>query len=221
MEKAKSHKEAIIIVILLVTLAAIILVAVYLQNPPRRLYPSEVREYMGENLSSLSDLRDNAIQGTQNINPSTYRLTVNGLVIDPKEYTYDQVVNDFQNYQKVVTLYCVQGWNTKILWQGILVRDLLNESGVNATAKVVIFHASDGYATAMPVSYFYEHDILMAFKMNDLVIPPEKGFPFELVAESKYGYKWIKWITHIELSENENYLGYWERQGYSNSADIP
>jgi DMSO/TMAO reductase YedYZ molybdopterin-dependent catalytic subunit len=221
MEKAKSHTEAIIIVILLVTLAAIILVAVYLQNPPRRLYPREVREYMGENLSSLSDLRDNAIQGTQNINPSTYRLTVNGLVIEPKEYTYDQVVNDFQNYQKVVTLYCVQGWNTKILWQGILVRDLLNESGVNATAKVVIFHASDGYTTAMPVSYFYEHDILMAFKMNGLVIPPEKGFPFELVAESKYGYKWIKWITHIELSENENYLGYWERQGYSNSADIP
>jgi DMSO/TMAO reductase YedYZ molybdopterin-dependent catalytic subunit len=116
-------------------------------------------------------------------------------VSNPKEYTYDQVVNGFQNYEKVVTLYCVQGWNAKILWQGVLVRDLLNQSGVAPNATVVIFHAADGYTTAMPLSYFYDHDIIMAYKMNGLVLPPEKGFPFELVAESKYGYKWIKWIT--------------------------
>jgi DMSO/TMAO reductase YedYZ molybdopterin-dependent catalytic subunit len=73
----------------------------------------------------------------------------------------------------------------------------------------------------MPLSYFYDHDIIMAYKMNGLVLPPERGFPFELVAESKYGYKWIKWITQIELSNNENYLGYWESRGSSNDADIP
>ena len=221
MEKTKSRTQTIVIASILVVLAVVILVGVYLQNQPRRLYPGEVREYMGENMSSLSDIRDNAIRGTQNINQSTYRLTVNGLVSNPKEYTYDQVVNGFQNYEKVVTLYCVQGWNAKILWQGVLIRDLLNQSGVDPNATVVIFHAADGYTTAMPLSYFYDHDIIMAFKMNGLVLPPEKGFPFELVAESKYGYKWIKWINQIELSDNANYLGYWESRGYSNGADIP
>jgi DMSO/TMAO reductase YedYZ molybdopterin-dependent catalytic subunit len=73
----------------------------------------------------------------------------------------------------------------------------------------------------MPVSYFYNHDIIMAYKMNGLAIPPEKGFPFQLIAESKYGYKWIKWINQIELSDNVNYLGYWESRGYSNDAGIP
>ena len=221
MEKTKSRTQTIVIASILVVLAVVILVGVYLQNQPRRLYPGEVREYMGENMSSLSDIRDNAIRGTQNINQSTYRLTVNGLVSNPKEYTYDQVVNGFQNYEKVVTLYCVQGWNAKILWQGVLVRDLLNQSGVDPNATVVIFHATDGYTTAMPLSYFYDHDIIMAYKMNGLVLPPEKGFPFELVAESMYGYKWIKWINQIELSDNANYLGYWESRGYSNGADIP
>jgi DMSO/TMAO reductase YedYZ molybdopterin-dependent catalytic subunit len=221
MEKTKSRTQTIVIASILVVLAVVILVGVYLQNQPRRLYPGEVREYMGENMSSLSDIRDNAIRGTQNINQSTYRLTVNGLVSNPKEYTYDQVVNGFQNYEKVVTLYCVQGWNAKILWQGVLVRDLLNQSGVDPNATVVIFHAADGYTTAMPLSYFYDHDIIMAYKMNGLVLPPEKGFPFQLVAESKYGYKWIKWINQIELSDNANYLGYWESRGYSNGADIP
>ena len=136
------------------------------------------------------------------------------------EYTYDEVVNGFQNYEKVVTLYCVQGWSTRILWEGVLVRDLLNASGVNASAKVVIFHASDGYTTSFPLEYFYDNNILMAYKMNTLVLPKEKGFPFELVAESKYGYKWIKWITQIELSDNEDYRGYWESRGYPNDADV-
>jgi DMSO/TMAO reductase YedYZ molybdopterin-dependent catalytic subunit len=220
MEKSKGRTQTIVIAAILVVLAVIIFTAVYLQGQPRRLYPGEVREYQGENLSSLSNIVDNAIRGTQNINQSTYRLTVNGLVNSPKEYTYDQVINGFQNYEKVVTLYCVEGWNAKILWQGVLVRDLLNQSGVNSTAKVVIFHAADGYTTAMPLSYFYDHDIIMAFKMNGLVTPPEKGVPFQLVAESKYGYKWIKWITQVELSDNENYLGYWESRGYSNDASV-
>jgi DMSO/TMAO reductase YedYZ molybdopterin-dependent catalytic subunit len=57
--------------------------------------------------------------------------------------------------------------------------------------------------------------------MNGVVIPPERGFPFQLVAESKYGYKWIKWITTIELSDNADYLGYWESRGYSNGATVP
>jgi len=204
-----------------VALVSIMLVVVALQNLPPRLYPGEVREYKGENLSSIGHVQDNNILGNQIVNQSTYRLRVTGLVNETNEYSYSQVVNGFQNYEKVVTLHCVEGWNAKILWEGVLVRDLLDESIVDPAAKVVIFHAQDGYTTALPVSYFFEHDILLAYKMNGLILPSERGFPFELVAESKYGYKWIKWINQIELSANENYLGYWESRGFSNNADLP
>jgi DMSO/TMAO reductase YedYZ molybdopterin-dependent catalytic subunit len=57
--------------------------------------------------------------------------------------------------------------------------------------------------------------------MNNVTLPAERGFPFELVAESKYGYKWIKWVTRIELSDNADYLGYWESRGWPNDADLP
>jgi len=60
----------------------------------------------------------------------------------------------------------------------------------------------------------------MAYKMNNVTIPPERGFPFQLVGEGKWGYKWIKWITEIELSNDETYRGYWERRGYSNDGDL-
>jgi len=220
METVKNQRQLLAIVFAVV-LVILVLVGIYVQLPPRRLYPQEIREYEGEDLSSIGDVRENAIRGNQYIDQSTYRLSVNGLVNNPQEYTYDQVVNGFPTYEKVVTLYCIQGWSAKILWEGILVRDLLNASDVNATAKTVIFHAQDGYTTFMPIKYFYDNDILVAYKMNGLVLPPEKGFPFQLVAESKYGYKWIKWITQIELSDNADYKGYWESRGYSNDADVP
>lgn len=204
-----------------VLLVILIFVGFYLQTQTRQLYPEEVREYKGENLSSISAVQENAIRGNQFVNISTYSLTVTGLVNETKNYTYSEVINGFQSYEKVVTLYCVEGWSAKILWEGVLVRDLLNASGVNASAKVVIFHAADGYTTSMPLSYFYDKDIIIAYKMNGLVLPPERGFPFELVAESKWGYKWIKWITQIELSDNENYKGYWESRGWPNDAEIP
>jgi DMSO/TMAO reductase YedYZ molybdopterin-dependent catalytic subunit len=61
---------------------------------------------------------------------------------------------------------------------------------------------------------------MMAYKMNGVVLPPERGFPFQLVAEQKWGYKWIKWITKIELSSDTNYKGFWESRGYNNNGDL-
>ena len=219
MEKTRNLKRLVMVVVAIL-LVALVFVGIYLQSQPTRLYPGEVREYEGEHLSSISDVKENAIRGNQIVNESTYRLTVTGLVNETKTYTYAQVINGFQHYEKVVTLHCVQGWIAKILWEGVLIRDLLNASGVNQTAKIIIFRAADDYTTSMPLSYFYDKDIIMAYKMNGLVLPPEKGFPFQLVAESKYGYKWIKWITQIELSDDENYRGYWESRGNTNDADI-
>jgi DMSO/TMAO reductase YedYZ molybdopterin-dependent catalytic subunit len=53
-----------------------------------------------------------------------------------------------------------------------------------------------------------------------VTLPPERGFPFQLVAESKWGYKWIKWVTEIELTDDAGYRGYWESRGYSNIGDL-
>jgi DMSO/TMAO reductase YedYZ molybdopterin-dependent catalytic subunit len=197
-------------------------VGIYLQNqPPQTLYPQEIREYEGEALSSIGDFRENSIKGPQHVPNATYRLTITGLVNTAKNYTYNEVLDSFQKYQKVVTLHCVEGWSAKILWEGFLVKDLLHAAGIDNKTQVVIFHAYDGYSTSLPLDYLLNNDILIAYKMNGVVLPPERGYPFELVAESKWGYKWIKWITEIELSDNADYRGYWESRGYPNNADIP
>jgi DMSO/TMAO reductase YedYZ molybdopterin-dependent catalytic subunit len=187
---------------------------------PSRLQPVEIREYQGEQLSSINDFRENSISGPQHVDINKYRLKITGLVDNHKEYTYDEIIDNHQSYEKVVTLNCVEGWSVVILWQGVLVKDLLAEAKVKPEAKVVIFHAYDGYTTSLPLDYLINNNILVAYKMNGVTLPPERGFPFELVAESKWGYKWEKWVTQIELSDDVNYKGYWENRGFSNSGDV-
>jgi DMSO/TMAO reductase YedYZ molybdopterin-dependent catalytic subunit len=189
-------------------------------NGDGSLEPVEVREYEGENLSSVNDFRENSIKGPQYVDIENYQLEITGLVENPTSYSYDEVIEGYQNYKKVVTLHCVEGWDATILWEGVLVSDLLAETKPLPEAKVVIFHAYDGYTTSLPLDYITDNDILMAYMMNEIPLPPERGFPFELVAESKWGYKWIKWVTAIELSDDVNYRGYWEDRGFSNTADL-
>jgi DMSO/TMAO reductase YedYZ molybdopterin-dependent catalytic subunit len=220
-----SHISKGLAITLIIVLLGLVAVAIYFSqfpqtHPPTLLYSSEVRNYQGENLSSIANVYENAIKGTQYLNASTYRLTITGLVNQTVEFTYDQIINDFPKYQKVVTIYCVEGWNAKILWEGVLVDDLLSRAGVKSSAIGAIFYASDSYSTELPLDYLHNHNILLAYKMNNITIPPERGFPFELVSESQYGYKWIKWVTGIELTSNPNYLGYWESRGYPNNATL-
>ena len=189
-------------------------------NDVGQLEGVEVREYQGENLSSINDFRENSIRGPQYVDEATYELKVSGLVANPTVYSYDDVIADYDSYEKVVRLDCVEGWSVNLLWEGVLVKDIIADAAPLPQANTVIFHAYDGYTTSFPLAYLLDNNILMAYKMNDVTIPPARGFPFQLVAESKWGYKWVKWITEIELSDDPEYRGYWESRGYSNSANL-
>lgn len=180
----------------------------------------EIREYDGIPLSSINDFRENSILGPQYIDQNAYSLDITGLVELPTSYSYDYVVNNFISHARVHTLNCVEGWSVTLLWEGVLVRDLIEEASPLEEATVIIFHAYDGYSTSFPVEYVTRRDIMMAYKMNEVTLPPERGFPFQLVAEDKWGYKWIKWITEIELSNDDGYLGFWESRGYSNDGSL-
>lgn len=180
---------------------------------------AEIKEYEGKDLSSIADFRENSIAGPQHVDIDSYKLEVTGLVDNPISLSYDDVLKA-QHYKKVVTLNCVEGWSVDILWEGVKVSDIIDQAGVQDGANTVIFYAVDGYTTSLPLDFIRAGDILMAYMMNDVVLPPERGYPFELVAQDKLGYKWIKWINKIELSNDPDYTGYWESRGFSNEADV-
>ena len=188
--------------------------------PLQTLGAVEIRSYQGAKLDAVSSEPENSISGPQHIDIKTYRLAVTGLVKTPLSLTYD-AVTAMPAYQKVTTLHCIEGWSRTYKWRGVLLKDLLARAGYDPSAKILIFRCADGYTTSLPVDFIVNHKILLAYRMNDIVMPPERGFPFQVVAENHYGYKWAKWVTSIEVSNNTNFRGYWESRGYDNAATLP
>lgn len=185
----------------------------------QRVLPgAEVRDYRGQRLDSVNDFRENSIKGPQDVDIAKYRLAVTGRVVTPRSYTYDEVLTRETTYTKVVQLDCVEGWSVKILWEGVLLEDLIAKSTPSPDATTVIFHAADGYTTSLPLAFIRDRKILLAYRMNGITIPKERGYPFMVVAEDHWGYKWAKWVTRIEVSNDPNYLGYWEQRGYSSTG---
>ncbi len=225
MDSQASKKPPVFTALLLAFIILIASIAVmiwwFIETRPPPIDYMEIREYQGQDLSSINSFRENSIKGPQYVDTEDYNLTITGLVENEQHYSYDEVVNDFQSYKKVVTLHCVEGWSVTILWEGVKVNDLVSEAHVDSKATTVIFYAYDGYSTSLPLDYIIDNNIMIAYKINDVTLPPERGYPFQLVAESKWGYKWIKWITKIEVSDNEDFRGFWESYGYSNDANIP
>ncbi|HWQ96918.1 MAG TPA: molybdopterin-dependent oxidoreductase [Clostridia bacterium] len=184
-----------------------------------RYREGELMEYNGEKLDPAVGPRDNSIKGVQQVDISTYQLTVDGLADEPQTYTYDDVLA-MPSEERLIRLYCVEGWNANILWQGVPMKTLIESAKPKAEVNTVIFHAVDGYTTSLPLKEILDGNLMLAYNANGIALPPEMGYPFIFVAEEKWGYKWARWVNRIELSSDESYQGYWESNGYSNDADL-
>ncbi|NTW95825.1 MAG: molybdopterin-dependent oxidoreductase [Erysipelotrichaceae bacterium] len=194
-------------------------VDVHSQATLSRFRENEVTEYQGKFLDPSIGPEDNSISGVQHLNITTYRLKITGLITEEIILTYDEVLA-LETHQRLITLHCVTGWDATILWEGILLSDLIALAHPGVDVTTIIFHASDGYTTSLPYSVIKDKQLILAYKSNGLTLPDELGYPFIVVAEEKYGYKWARWVTEIELSSDSNYKGYWEKFGYDNIADV-
>lgn len=178
----------------------------------------EAMEYRGTKLLPLKSQGNNAIAGTQRIDKETFRLEVTGLTERDLNLSYSQIL-ELPAYSELVYMPCVEGWGFYARWTGFRVTDLLNLTGLEPGASYVLFTSADGYSTSLPLEYLRENNILLAYGINNVTLPQDRGFPLQLVAKDKYGYKWAKWITRIEVMNNDT-KGYWEARGYSNSANV-
>ena len=225
--KSKTLAQILLIIAILLVISIILILSSPRHSSLPSLYPGEVTHYQGQNLTTIGEYigsinahPDVAIAGTQNINQSTYHLAVTGMVNSPLNYTYNEVVDKFNSTLQTATLPCVEGWSATLLWQGVPISDLLQQAGVSPNATTLIFLAADGYSTSLPLSFVIQNQIMIAYKMNNVTLTAQTGWPFFLVAKNQYGYKWIEWITEINVSNNSNYLGYWESRGYPNDATV-
>jgi DMSO/TMAO reductase YedYZ molybdopterin-dependent catalytic subunit len=103
-------------------------------------------------------------------------------------------------------------------WTGTLLKPVIERAGVLPAAKYAVFYAAEGYTTGHPVSRFDDPANFLAYNINGEPLPRQHGFPLRVLMPGRYGMKMPKWLTRIEFVDSE-YLGFWERQGWSNTGD--
>ncbi|QLG27480.1 sulfite oxidase-like oxidoreductase [Halorarum halophilum] len=156
--------------------------------------------------------------GTPGWNPATWEFEVWGAVDEPLSYTYDEFT-DLPAETQVQDFHCVTGWSKfDCEFAGVTFPELAGRAGVDDDAVHVMFHALDGYTTNLPLDDCTREEVLFVYEYDGDPLPEDHGGPLRVVTPHKYAYKGAKWVTGVEfLTEAER--GYWEKRGYSNTAN--
>jgi DMSO/TMAO reductase YedYZ molybdopterin-dependent catalytic subunit len=150
--------------------------------------------------------------------PKTWDFVVVGLVKNPVRLTFEE----FFRLPKVVSVsdfHCVTGWsklNNK--WEGVTFQTVSDLVEPLKEARCVTVVAEGDYTTGLPLKDLLDDDVLLAYRLDDKLLEPEHGGPLRLVVPKKYAYKSAKWVRKLRFTEEQE-LGYWEKRGYSNTAD--
>lgn len=161
------------------------------------------------------------------IDPSTWRLVIDGMVDQRVELSFDDLVG-MGTDEYAVTLTCVSnevggGLVGNAIWQGIPIRDVLAMAGVQSGADMVLSRSVDGYTASTPLEALTDDsiDAIFAVAMNGEPLPLEHGFPVRMVVPGLYGYvSATKWVTELKVTTFEADEAYWTPRGYSAKAPI-
>jgi DMSO/TMAO reductase YedYZ molybdopterin-dependent catalytic subunit len=149
-----------------------------------------------------------------------YRLIVDGLVSEPKSFSYADIAS-IPLVEQVSDFHCVEGWSVMDLkWSGFRFQEIMNRIELRNNATHVLFHSfgitgsSPGgqshYIESFPLSELLDPDreILLAHTLNNRPLPEDNGGPLRLIAPYDLGYKSIKFISRIEFIKGER-AGWW------------
>jgi sulfane dehydrogenase subunit SoxC len=158
------------------------------------------------------------------IDATTFELVIDGLVGSPLSLDLD-AIRSRPKVTAVVTLECAgngrarllprpvsQPWLTEAVgtarWSGTPLLGLLQEAGIAEEAVDVVFTGADhgiergleqDYQRSLPVAEALGEDVLLAYEMNGVPLPPQHGAPLRLVVPGWYGMAHVKWLRRITL----------------------
>ncbi|HZG66185.1 MAG TPA: sulfite oxidase-like oxidoreductase, partial [Herpetosiphonaceae bacterium] len=142
-----------------------------------------------------------------------------GEIEEPKRFSFDEF-RALPTAEVRTDIHCVTRWSKlDTVWEGIPFRTFLEHiPPLKPTARHVMAHCEQGYTANIPLEVLMDDDVLLAYHFEGRELDPEHGYPLRLLVPKKYFWKSAKWLRGLEFMA-EDQLGFWERYGYSNSAD--
>ena len=162
-----------------------------------------------------------SVEDVPDVPAEQWTVKVDGLVETP--LTVDHAVwTSLPRMDETVDFHCVEGWSVDdVRWGGVAPAVLLDQAGVRPEARYAVFYASGGtYLSTVPLELVREPATVLADQLNGQPLPSKHGGPLRLVVPQQLGYKSVKWVERIELTDSIR-AGYWEERGYPEDAPIP
>lgn len=150
--------------------------------------------------------------------PVNWRLRIDGLVERPLELTYHDV-RALPRAEQTSTFHCVTGWSVPdVRWAGVRFDDLLRHARPLPSARALAFVSAERpYIDSLTLDQAYLKDAMLAYEMDGAPLSRPHGAPARVVIPDMYGYKNVKWVERIVVT-NRPVDGYWELRGYDRNA---
>jgi len=155
------------------------------------------------------------------VDETTWRLELGGLVYAPLSLTIDEI-RARPAVSQVVTMQCISNLvggdlTSTSLWTGVRLIELLEEAGLAPGALEVAIESADGFYESVAMDDILDERTLLVYAMNGEPLPREHGFPLRIYIPNRFGMKQPKWITRMEVIGEEG-PGYWVDRGWSAEA---
>ncbi|MEO8285814.1 MAG: molybdopterin-dependent oxidoreductase [Chloroflexota bacterium] len=155
------------------------------------------------------------------VDGNAWNLSFKGMVDNPYTITLKDVMA-MPVINKTHTLACISNPVGGSLignanWKGVDFGELLRRAKPQSGASEIIVRAADGYADSFPLKIGLDSGVVLAYQMNGADLVGKHGYPVRLLVPNIYGMKNCKWLTEVELTNND-FQGYWEAQGWSDTA---
>jgi sulfoxide reductase catalytic subunit YedY len=147
-----------------------------------------------------------------------WTVKIDGLVDKPGDYAFEDIIKAMTIEERIYRFRCVEAWSMVIPWNGFELADLLEMAGVQSGAKYVAFETAlrpdEMPGVKYPVlDWPYVEGLRLDEAMHPLTmmatgiygkdIPNQNGAPLRLVVPWKYGYKSIKSVVRITLTDKQ------------------
>jgi len=208
-----------------------------LSNIAGKIKTAEIFKKLGKGVGNINEDRSDRLPSGQRLlsdrnqfpildlgfqpefDPKTYRFQVTGLVDNPIDFSFDELINKFPETNLTADFHCVTRWSQyDIEWSGIRYLDIEALVKPKNEAKFIIQYGLDDYTTNAPITDFKSDNILLAYKLRGEDLPLEHGAPLRMIIPSLYGWKGSKFLYKLEYVEKDK-PGFWEVRGYSNHGD--
>ena len=153
---------------------------------------------------------------------ANWRLSVDGLVRQPLSLPLP-AIRSMPVRTQITRHDCVEGWSAIGKWHGVPLSHLLDAAGLKDSARYIVFHCadrfgSDPYYESIGLVDAFHPQTILAWGMNDSLLPVPNGAPLRLRVERQLGYKHAKYVHRLQAVASLDGIyggrgGYWEDRG--------